>query len=173
MSKYMLKRGQRAQSYVGFKYEGEGRSRIRRNIEVPMWQGKIVDTDVDLDHWVASGVMIKISEVVRTVDEPVVSSPSLPPPPVPTVVSELQIPSPVSKQEVDDIAPDDTDTDSESDADYDVEADTLNVPEDDDVEVEYEELEDHSYKCLLCAKEGIEKVLKTEEGMLKHIESKH
>jgi len=69
-----------------------------------------------------------------------------------------------------------TDADAESDddgADADDDTDVDDVDDDDEDEAAYELLEDGSYQCLICKAQDEEKILKTESGMLAHIESKH
>jgi len=43
----------------------------------------------------------------------------------------------------------------------------------DDEAAEYEELEDGKFRCLVCARAGEEKILRTEKGMISHIEKTH
>jgi len=45
--------------------------------------------------------------------------------------------------------------------------------EDEDDQEEYYQLDDGRFQCAICEREGNEKILKTEEGMINHVADKH
>jgi len=194
MSKYMLSRGQAKAAYVGFKIEVHNGRKVTRNVEIVMEPGLVFETALDFDHWVKEGVMVK----VREGSEQKKAAPDAPPAPDTDTDTDTDADTSVdtdadadsdtdadadtenvetaeTRVDTDDAAVDETDTDTDTDTDADTDTDTDADDDDDDDEQEasYEELEDGSFRCLLCAKDGEEKTLKTEKGMIDHITSKH
>jgi hypothetical protein len=145
MAMYLLTRGQRKSAYDGIRKEKRNGMEVTILEPVMMEPGKISTTDLNMDSWIAAKVMVKVRDFATPAPAPV---PAPAPAPVEVPVEAEALPETVL-------------VDGEAGA------------FDDDAEIKpsYEELEDGSFKCLLCTDKP--KITKTEAAMLKHISSVH
>jgi len=193
MPKYLLTRGQKKKPLTAFKPEVRNGKEVKRQQEFVLTPNKVVDTgEYTLDHWLKTGIVVKVSEgpqkstlptpvapapvVPSTVhtkemtkDEGVVSISTMPKPKVDDDDDDELIGVPEDDDSVPPIAP--VPTPAPAPATPVFEDD--DEDEEDEVLADYEETDDGSFRCLICAKDGVDKVLKTEAGMIKHIQDKH
>ena len=152
-----------------------------------------VADDLNVQPIVDDGFIVEIRQAAPRpvkVVEPVVEKPVIPPvvviPVVEKVVEEpVEEPKEADKPLVVDVgimtATVDPGDDGELGTDDDVVTIKPNVKEevlDDgdeyvDEEDDYEEMEDGRFRCLICMRAGEEKILRSENGMIAHIEKKH
>ena len=165
MSKYVLRRGKKKQPLVGIGTENRNGINIVHYIDVIFEPGKVVETDLDFDHWVEVRILDRVPYV--DIDEGVIAK-----------VGDVDIYDGDGDTDEDrsgDGEPNsDGDGDGEPNGDGDEDGDTDNVEfvgdgsDKIDMSGDYEEMEDGSFSCLHC-----EKILKREKAMLKHIEKMH
>lgn len=157
MARYKMTGKSPCRTYQGFKAETLDNGRVvARIVQVEFGKDGIaeVDDDVDMSASVASR-FISVVEAAAPVKA------KAEPKPAPKVEPEATPPAPpVEPEEEPKTAPP-------------VEPDDDVEDEDEEEAGDYEELSDGSFKCLLCDIEGEEKILKTEKGMINHIESAH
>jgi len=128
-------------------------------VQVPFVPGKItsVETDIDMTVSVEAGFIVEIREVAPEA------------PDAPTGPEETEATKDAPDPPKEDDAPPADDQNSEPEGDDEPEEEE----EEEEEEASYEELPDGRFQCLICKLNVEEKILKTEKGMIDHIQDKH
>lgn len=133
----------------------DGRLKLTQVIGVEFEVGKVSiveDDELNLSHAVDSRLIVQLPDVVE---------------------EEVEVEEPVVDEIEDEVEEINEGDDSVLDKVYDPFGVRVTVTTEEDNVDCYEELDDGKFRCLICAKDGIDKILKQEARMKNHVRDKH
>jgi|GEM_PF-5638334 len=143
---------------------------------VPFIPGKISDVDVNVDMSAAvdAGFIVEVNtDKFREIKEEALVAPKSEDPVDEPEMDVDDEPKGDDKPITVDVGAMTAEIDPGEDGELGTEDDEVTISPNGNGDFDYEETDDGRFECLVCKREGEEKILKTEKGIIDHIEDKH